>query len=526
MKLTTNIRSFAMSFSLAIVTMLLPTLGHAQSNNQYFDSNGTTWDAGITQDWDGGTHTWTAGNFANFSSNTVTVSGTVSTEQIDFNSGSSTISGGIIDLTWDTGNGDYANIDGYNGSGPNTISSELDLGLSGPDNQINVNPGSGNLTLGNIVWAGSGAGERLQLNSFSGGGSITLNGTYTSGSAATINFGANSGSGTYNITSTANFTGFGGQFSMTGNALNIATSNFNGQTIGFHSATSANQINIQGAQNLNLYFYSDQKNDGSLGRDAAGNGIYGGMVVNQSTADESSWNGGTNTNGGNITAEAVSGGRLNFTSNIGGSMPLGLTVNADTTSTGVVVISGNNSYDLRDGNGGVYNGTGLVYGGVAATIAHGTALITNTVGSAFGTNSGVVNVNAGATLGGSGISTEAVVVAGGGIIAPGDPGQTNPSSSFSVSASTATLNLTGGLSMASGAIMSFKISADGASNDAINLGAGALTLAGTTEVNFTALGTVNVWTPGNANFYSLLSGTGTWTTSPTFDINAPRGSCR
>ena len=166
--------------------------------------------------------------------------------------------------------------------------------------------------------------------------------------------------------------------------------------------------------------------------------------------------------------------------------------------------------------------TGNTFTSYNATIAFeamaGTTLITNTSGSAFGNStSKLVQVDAGAKLGGSGISTEAVTVVGGGIIAPGDSGADLGT------ASVATLHLVGGLTMASGSTMAFKIAADGASNDMIDLGTAALTLNGPVNVGFTALGIVNVWTPGNSNFYSLLTGSGTWTTSPTFDISAPAG---
>jgi hypothetical protein len=510
MKKTSNLPRFAKALSLAAVTAILPTTVFAQSN-QTIDSGTQTWDAGITQNWDGGTDTWTAQNNAYFNSNTVTVSGTVTATQVNFNSGVSTISGGVIDLSGFGGG--YTSINQYNNSGPNTISSELDLGPSGGDSQVFVNPNSQNLTLGDMVWTPSGANDRVQLNAYDGGGSITLNGKYTSGGAGTINFGADTGSGTFNIGSTADFSSFGGNFSLTGTALNIANSTFNYQTVAFYTVTQANQINIQGSQNINLNFYSSQKNDGSLGTDPDGVSTVGQMRVTQSTAAESTWNGSSNQNGGNTTVGAVAGGRLNWNVNLGSSTPLGLTVNSATNNTGVVVISQANSYDLRDGNGIQQPGST-----VAATIAHGTALITNTTGSAFGNNSGVVNVESGATLGGSGISTEQVVVVAGGIIAPGDAGQAG----LSIAPSIATLHLTGGLSLASGATLAFKL--NGALNDMIDLGAGALTLAGTTNLDFTALGPVQTYDPITGNhYYTLATGTGTWSSTASFNVTAPAG---
>jgi hypothetical protein len=536
MKSMLKARGFTTTLLLAIAAVLLPTLGHAQAN-QNFDAGTGTWDAGITQDWDGGTATWTADNQATFNSNTVNVSGTVDESGITFVGGSTTISGGTINQY---NPGGYTFIQSFTGGAPNTnpvtISSQIVLGASGGDTQYFINNNSNNnMTIGNVDFAYTGADGRFQLSGNNSGGAITLNGVYTTSapSGGSITFG-NNGAGTYNLSSTANFTNFntglgGGQegnsFGMIGDVLNIGTSLFNGQqTIGFYYPVAGNVVNVVGSQNITLNIYNSMKNYISPGQgfpdDGDGVSDNGKMTFNQGTANSSTWSGAVNQNGGNVVLGAVAGGRLNWAADLGSSTPLGLTVNP--AAGGVVVISSNNNtYDLRDGNGVHHAGYTT-----AANLVSGTTLITNTSGSAFGNNAGLVRVQAGATLGGTGISSETVVaVAGTSIIAPGDPGQAG----LSIAPSIGTLHLNGGLQVASGVTLAFKINGNsgfaGTNNDLLDFGPGDFAPVGNLTFDFTNLGTIQTSQPGSPNFYKIMQGGGAFDDSGItgYTFNAPAG---
>jgi hypothetical protein len=543
MKNNLRVKNVISTLTMVLSIALLPTLGHAQAS-QNFDGGTGTWDAGVTQDWDGGTDTWTAGNYANFNSNTVTVSGTVVAAQLNFNGVATTISGGgTIDLN-NPLSGGYTSINDNNNPGfspgqatpnlnPVTISSQISLGNStGGDFQafVNDNTGYGNvpnsgslLTLGNIDFAATSGTTRLQLNGEDNGGTIVLNGDYTTSTSrgGEITFG-NNGTGTYTLAPSADFTTFntgiaagtaGGSFAMIGDVLNIDTSKFSGnQTMAFYYQPSGNQVNIQGAQNIVLSIYNSQKNSGP--DDGDGVSDIGQMHFTQSTADVSHWSGpgGVNQNGSNTTLGAVSGGRLDWDIALQGSSALGLTVNAQ--AGGVVVLSSNgNNYGLQDGNGILHPSST-----VAANLLSGTTLITNTANSAFGNNTGTVNLAAGATLGGTGFATQTVVAAAANsVLTAGDPGQ--QSAGVHIAPSIGYLTL-GGLNASNGLTMDFKLNGGGTqigvNNDFIQIG--TLTLAGTVTINLTALDN-----PLIGEVYRLFSAGSPVTGTPTFDVIAPTG---
>jgi len=74
---------------LAIASLLLPTLGHAQTTQTYDGGTGT-WEMGTAPDWTPGP-TWTGGDdVAVFNgSDTVSVSGAVTFDQMSFTGGGS-----------------------------------------------------------------------------------------------------------------------------------------------------------------------------------------------------------------------------------------------------------------------------------------------------------------------------------------------------------------------------------------------------------------------------------------------------
>lgn len=211
--------------------------------------------------------------------------------------------------------------------------------------------------------------------------------------------------------------------------------------------------------------------------------------------------------------------------------PLGLVVSGN----GTVVISSGNTYNEEDGSG-----TLQPVSTVAADLQSGTTLITNTSAttSAFGkasstgkspttglsiTQTNVVKLEAGATLGGTGYALQQIVAeAGNSVSTAGDPGQAN----LGIAPTIGTLHLygtagSGGLTTTgeNGLTMDFKI--NGAANDQIDFAGSDLTLNGPVDMNIVNLGTVLT-----DHAYTLLLASASaqvWTGDATFNIVAPTG---
>ncbi|MFZ4777284.1 MAG: autotransporter-associated beta strand repeat-containing protein, partial [Terrimicrobiaceae bacterium] len=146
------------------------------------------------------------------------------------------------------------------------------------------------------------------------------------------------------------------------------------------------------------------------------------------------------------------------------------------SGTGTQTLAGNNTYT---GNTLVSSGTLIIDGSLAAG---------STVSSL-------------ATLGGNGtVNGLTTLSAAGSIINPGTAGTVG------------NLALTGGLTASSGGAFNFDLS--GGVTDRISLGAGGLTAGGTWTFTLNNLGGMSAGTP-----YTLLSGTGTWSSSPTLAFN-------
>ena len=164
-------------------------------------------------------------------------------------------------------------------------------------------------------------------------------------------------------------------------------------------------------------------------------------------------------------------------------------LNSSTTVSGT--ISGVGGSLVKVGSGTLsLTGANTYTGGT--TIAAGTLAVNNASGSATGT--GAVQVQAGATLAGSGSIAGAVTVAKGGVLSAGNAG-----------AGTLTL---GSLSLAAGSVLNYQLGqagvAGGALNDLINVN-GNLQLDGTLNVSETAGGKFG------AGLYRLINYTGTLT---------------
>jgi len=270
---------------MAITSLFLPTLGHAQTYQTY-DGGSNTWDVGTTPDWSNGP-TWAGGDdVATFNgSDAVSVSGTVTFDQMDFTGGGSgtTISGpGTLDVNPFTSYnyqnplqpnpGDASFLYDFS-SAQVTISSQIVLSDTGngtlDSNNNNFqqsyinNYGTANLSLGSIDWGSytintdlnssgqgtpaydnHGALRILNIDAAGTGASVTFTGDYTNenyaanpaNTGSSINLGNGGDDGTYNITSTANFANFvpGGPDTnaiyLYSGVLNIDNSTFNGDT--------------------------------------------------------------------------------------------------------------------------------------------------------------------------------------------------------------------------------------------------------------------------------------------------------
>ena len=560
-------RCFPLAALIAASALFLPTSGYAQQT--WTGAGDNVWNAGggydgVTgfNDWTGGSGggVWGGNTFNDTTDNAVfggsggATGGTINVDDtgiagpptvgaapftapdMEFKSGTWTIqsntsdpiTGAPIDYLVEgaalpSGGFDPTLISVDSGAGPVTISAPIQISDVGPDQQTFVyNSSSSTLTLGSIDFgayvSGATNDRRLQLSGNSSGGTIVLAGTYTSSSVygGSINFG-NNGTGVYTLASTADFSHFNtgltnnnaenNAFNFNGDILNIATSKFDGnQTLSFANPSSGDLVNLVGAQQIVLNVYDSMKH--GQPQDPFGANITGLATFKQGTADQSSWAGGINLDGSSVGLSAVSGGRLNWNATMGGNAPRGIIVNATADSTGVVVLANGYNYNEADGNGGGVQPSSVLSG----DIQHGTALVTNTSGSAFGSSALPVNVEAGATLGGTGIITQQIVaVDKTSVLSAGDAGQSN----LGIAASIGTLHLTGGVQATSGLTMDFKLATPGAS-DSLDLGAGAFTLGGTVTVNLTAFD--GTFTGGT---FELASGTGTWSDAGATFVFAP-----
>ena len=441
----------------------------------------------------------------------------------NFNTGSVTIdSNMIVNTTRPTDRYNIFDSTGYTGN--NTF--------NGPGGVINLN---GNITFTGALDAnGDNANRSLIIGSTTNNTVINLNGVFTDASASggpalEIRFGEGGGDHmNYNVN--GNVSGMTRGLSIGEGNVNIGSS----AVLGTHSIYIYNDQGVSG-QNSALYgtqgvtisnnVYLSAKydfGDGSTSR-------YGFATEGVSDMSSVTFSGGTPMDSTSLIVNAVAGGRATFTNtnvpisdpnniysgSIYGAAPAGLTK----TGAGTVVFATFNTYNLfADGRDNATPGT------VAMDIKAGTLLANNraSAGSAFGNNSGSVNIEAGATLGGSG-STGAtqmtIAEAHSSVIAPGDSVHTD----FGTN-QIATLTLNGGLTTTgvNGLTMDFKLNGDsatpvaGVNNDLLTVG--DMTLNGLVTINLTALDALTTGTP-----YTLINGAGNWTGTPVFDINTPAG---
>jgi fibronectin-binding autotransporter adhesin len=506
--------------SLAAAACLLLTERFASADTYQFN-NATggdgTWEngpvSGATPWSDGGTQNlpWNnaADNIAEFdgAAGTVDVEGGVTANQMNFKTGGNELLDGSGTITTDSGNQVFT----VNANTNLTIDNNLVLDDTNASDRFDISDnGSGTVTLnGNITYTGSENGSPGLI--FNGGpdvnyvltgalsgtptaaarvlmygsGSITFGGDYTS---STINELVELDSGTAYISTSKLGTG------------TIAVGGGGG--VNNPSVLTTGAYDVTNTVQASNYAFTDPFTSGNV-------------TLGGTTADLSSFDNVSTTVTGLIFT-AVHGGRVVIGAINGNGDVNGLVK----TGAGTVVLTQNSNETVYNG----FNGKTAPY---LSDVRQGTLLFTSTASpsrSAFGTDGGNIQVEAGATLGGSGstLATQQVLaMAATSVIAPGDPGYQSAAGA-NISISSATLTLAGGISAANGLTMDFKLdSNDIANSDSIDFGEGAVSIGDVLTINLTSLdGGVNT-----ADTYTLFSGTGDWSGfNPTsVDINAPAG---
>lgn len=490
----------------------------------YWDTNGSTAGLGGTGSWSNTGVNWStdtggtlATAWANANRDTADFRGTggavtvdeggVAADSLLFGAGGYALSGGVITLGRTAGTGNYTMVNYSAGASAVTVSSNLLLNdnyTAAARTYTFTNASGQSLALnGNITVDFSSAptgNTTLTFTTGTSASSTTIGGQIlkgTNGGTLLFNFGtggssqsnANSTNGTFylngdNSAVTANSTIHGGTVIIShGSALGTGTIAFGTsgsrgdmKLLTSGAITVSNALNMSGASTSQTYL--------------GGN-----------TAHDSTFSGSFNMNAFASTPDpiltAAAGGRVNFTGVLSASaaIPRGIVKKG----AGIVALSGANTYKGY------------------TKVDEGTLLLMNTTGSATGDGSqlavgeaGVI-VASGAKLGGTGTSSVKVSAsASDSVFTPGDMTKAGVSS-------IGTLKLTGGLVAASGATFNYDL--NGSSIDAIDFGAGAVSLAGTATFNFTSLGSVLTGTD-----YSLFVGTGDWSSiSSTFVFNGPAG---
>jgi hypothetical protein len=500
---------FASLFSLA--------LSASAQTDYYFDpglsNSGTgsggsgTWDTTTTQDWflpgtgDTGFPAAAAGN-ANFygTGGTVSVVGSVDPAAINFNSttGDYTVNagaGGSIDFG-------TANNVTISNAGSNQATINAPITFSGGTGTISLNvsnTSTGNLVFGSTVTNTdtSGTPQFFQINATTG--TTEFNGNI---------LGANSGSDPNSGSPTNdNITVAGGATVLADNA------NFDRFQVTGGSLLTNGAINVTATNAFT-------SNSGTLGGATAAVSTFSGSIANF---------------GGTQTLTAAAGGRVNFTGDLfaggtGGSREV-------ISGPGIINFAVSNDYAVQYSTPGNDTAVGTEINSGA------TLLITNTSGSATGAgtnqvttngsgggSNNVVQLDAGGTLAGTGITQQNVVAMGAtSVISPGELSLTKVSS-------IGTLHLDNGLAATSGLTAKFDLNGTGA-NDLIEISSattgnqfgnpanGAATtpliLSGNVTFDFTNLGGALT----NSEYTLITSTAGTpWDlTGANFIFDAPTG---
>lgn len=499
--------------------LMLIRVGQAAST-LYWDANGTANGVGGNGTWTNGGGNWSTNNPAAPAANTtttwtntnrdtadfrgtagvVTTSGSVAVGLLSFNAGGYTVSGSTpITLGRATGPGDATLINYAAGMGDTLLSPSITIDDSVLAANVTLtinNSAAGKLTLGgNIVFGytvGPAAGNKaILLSAATAGSTIVTNGAIggSAGGTATdsLIIGTNSTvNGTYNLNGVGVF---GSATTINGGTVYLGNASALGASflIGSASNVSTASLLTNGAYTVGSTSAVEFKGTGTAN-----------YAIGGATADDSSYSAAMKltSSGQAIHFTAAGGGRVAFSAGGTGAQPY------SKDGAGVVAFTA--------AGGNAYTG--------AFTINSGTFLAMNTATGTSATGSSSITLAATGALGGtgyigtSGISNAVVNAAGAGsTITPGDMSRAGLSS-------IGTLHLVNGLSAPSG--VTFNYDLNGASIDQVDYADRAVALSGPVTFNFTNLGASNsvLATP-----YSLFTGTGAWTGTPTFSIVPPDG---
>jgi hypothetical protein len=511
-------RSYFQIFPLQIAALACFLANSIARADETWGGGSGQWDVGNTADWSGatwaegydpGTDTFTnPGSIADFTSSGGTVT-------VDDSQAGGSVGASYLYFSGDNGaytlTGDPIYTDGSAGlivydNQTEAVTINNTLTIRGGNDQFFGNEGTNGLLTLNSTINYEGNRNSLFINN-DGGGRTVVNGTVNA-PGTVLYLGTNGGSaGIYEFGASSDLTSLGNGGSGTGSSLGVdgGTALLDADTF---SSTSTFAIN------------------GSNGDASHGILTNGAFIGTQEITDErataflggnapvaSGWAAGIYLDNGptTITLSQVAGGRFTY---YGGQGYANVGIDGNngtyliTSGAGTVVLAGVSTY--------TGNNT------LAADLNAARTLITNTSASAFGNNTGVVQVEANALLGGTGISTQQIVaMVSTSILTAGDPGDAG----LGIAPSIGTLHLGGGLQALNGLTLDFKLDdVDGLGNtagiDSDLILIGNLTLGGTVTVNFTNLGSV-----ATGQVYTLLFASGSNVLEPgtTFDVNAPTG---
>jgi len=497
---------FCRSVSVALIVGLLVISPVVHAVDLYWDTNGGTGGVGGTGTWENGQGNWStnsAGTSPTTWSNatppadlarfqgtpgTVTVSGTVNATGLRFDAGGYTLQGSPILTNLDNG------IQYVTGTGNTVLSNDMVRyrANSSSAQTLNItNSGSGTLEIsGNFSYVG-GTGtvtgtSRTDFFATTADSVVIMNGSLTGSGFVSGGVLRTQGSGTVILNN--DNTGFASVRPKSGTLLlgNNLALGASGGAFGDSADNAVPLIRMLTNDAITIGNPISFQGDATLTT----------RVLGGNTADISAFNGNLTfaTAGSGMTPvlTAAAGGRVNFTGAMTNNPGLAIQIGENSSATGIV------AFDRA--------------AGIAATrgvsVNFGTLLILSATGATSNTGSGAVAVASGATLGGTGRATGLVTAsAAASRFSPGDI----DSGGFS---QIGALRLHGGLTASSGA--TFAIDIDENSVDTIDFGSAPLSLAGTVTFDFTDLGDVNLGSP-----YTLFAGSGTWSGSPTFVLNAP-----
>ena len=330
------------------------------------------------------------------------------------------------------------------------------------------------------------------------GKTLSLGGNYSFSQNTALIFGDTTNTGTVALNSSTINNPF--SFGLNSTTLEVAGGTLTGSSLNDFTS-NAGSTTVQGGARLDL-----------AGQDISVNKLLGSGTVSTGTSttitltlgDNSAFSGVINGSGNlatvaNATVTLSGANAYSGTTNVASGSTLNVTGGGQLGAGGVTIagtlgVDKSADYTLAGAlsGSGVLNKTGtgkLILSGSSTSFA-GTTNVNGGTLAVNGTLSGTLNVNSGGVLGGSGTAGDVNVLAGG-VLAPGN--------------SIGTLTVNGNLTFNSGSI--YRVEADAAGNADKTVVNGALTIAGTLDVQ------AGSGTYVRNTSYTILTNTGTQTGS-------------